>query len=219
MHSFNGYILVGLFGFAAMIIVIISGVLVFGSKGSQDQSLNAKHEQIATGLGNVESRDKKLDAASVYIEAKIGNPIEIEPGHFVAFTNQGNGSVNTFIEGLVGNSLAERVHENVSIVELMLANRSNNGKIWNWNGFQEIDSMTDEFGNELQYLVVPRQVVMAGEKVVYLDNRAVDINPGKHESQIIMFKMVPETSKSFKLKLNYNGKFIILSGLRGETLK
>lgn len=213
------YILAAVLSFGVLIIIIIGAFSVFGSKDPYAQSVIAKNEQPSVELSGINNQNKKAVAASVNIEAKIGDPIEIEPGHFVAFTSQGNGSVNTYLENLVGNPLAERIHENTSVVEFMLANRSNNGKIWNWNGFQEIGPITDEFGNELQYLVVPRQVVLSGDKLVYLDNRAVDINPGKNESQIIMFKMVPETSKSFKLKLNYNGKSLILSGLRGETLK
>lgn len=167
----------------------------------------------------------KIDAKSVNgpnettIEAKIGIPFEIEPGHLLIFNQQGNGSYTTYIEGLVGVGAAQRVHDKVSSIVVIVANITDDGKIWNWKGFSDISSMKDEFGNELQHYIIPDQIIDIGGQQWYLDNRPKSIAPKKQEVYMLAFEFLPETSKQFEVKLKYGKSLIILKGDRGESAK
>lgn len=150
-------------------------------------------------------------------EAKIGEPLEIEPGHFIQFTKQSNSPIIAYNDRFVGNRFAELLHENISSIEFVIANKSNDGKIWEWKGFSDISSVTDEFKNEILNVLIPNQVVDLGGKYQYLDNRGISIAPGKFELFLVPFKMLPQTSKNFEVKFKYDKSLIILKGTRGQT--
>lgn len=155
----------------------------------------------------------------IEIEAKIGVPVEIEPGHVLFFNQQGNGTYTTYLEGLIGVGAGQRVHEKVSSIVVIVSNFTNDGKIWDWKGFSDISSMRDEFGNQLQHYIIPNQIIDSGSSYWYLDNRPMSVAPKKQEVYLLAFELLPETSKQFEVKLKYGKSLIILKGARGESAK
>ena len=185
----------------AIFLLVASLCIFFAAKGV---------EQAEKRIEEVKDRTLQGDNDKI-LPASIGIPLEIEPNHYIIFDGQGNGELVTYLDNLIGNQFALRIHDN-SHIYFSITNSTNDGKVWEWESFSDVGPLTDEFGNKFKHKVVRGQVESSTDLLKFLDNRAMTIHPSKLNKQILLFDKMPDTSKRFTIDLKYGKTLIKLSG-------
>lgn len=155
------------------------------------------------------------------IRVALGQPAEVEPGHFIEFVAC-YGEINAFIypNDLVFNQFAMREVKGC-MLWYRISNSGNDGKIWNFGGFSEIGKITDEFGNASAFVSLAGMTdPHSNNFMVQLGNLSRRINPGEYTTAQLFFESLPQgRSKKFEVSVVYAGKRIIVSDDLGKDTR
>lgn len=141
------------------------------------------------------------------IEVKAGVPFEIDDLVITISSPE-------YSQEWVGRYLGQVTYFFAAPVRLSITN-TDAGKIKKWKGCYSTVKLEDEHGNSFETQNILGWTFFTPSP----DTGVVEIDPKETIQRVLYFRVLPRTSKKFKLTIPYNGKKIICTGEIGESEK